>query len=113
MSLYNWLSLLGIPGMLVSLFTFIGVQIKQNKAVKLGLQAILRDRLLQAYHFYKHQGWASYDDKQNVLNLYTQYEILGPNGIMERKHEEFLALPDEPSAAHNNQQHIGDGGNVA
>ncbi len=113
MSIYNWLSLFGIPGMLVSLFTFIGVQIKQNRAVKLGLQAILRDRLLQAYHFYKHQGWASYDDKQNVLNLYTQYEILGPNGIMELKHNEFLALPDEPPAAGNNTQRIGDGGNVA
>jgi hypothetical protein len=98
--------------MLTGLFTFIGVQIKQNKAMKLGLQAILRDRLLQAYHFYKHQGWASYDDKQNVLNLYTQYEILGPNGIMERKHNEFLALPDEAPAAGNNLQ-IGDGGNVA
>ncbi len=112
MSVYNWLCLLGIPGMLTGLFTFIGVQIKQNKAMKLGLQAILRDRLLQAYHFYKHQGWASYDDKQNVLNLYTQYEILGPNGIMERKHNEFLALPDEAPAAGNNLQ-IGDGGNVA
>ena len=67
----------------------------QNTATMLGVQALLRDRLLQAYHFYKHQGWASYDDKQNVLNLYTQYEILGPNGIMERKHNEFLALPDE------------------
>ena len=62
MSIYNWLCLFGIPGMLTGLFTFIGVQIKQNKAMKLGLQAILRDRLLQAYHFYKHQGWASYDD---------------------------------------------------
>ena len=110
MTLYNWLSLLGIPGMLVSLFTFIGVQIKQNRAMKLGLQAILRDRLLQAYHFYMHQGWASYDDKANVRNLYTQYEILGPNGIMERKHNAFLDLPDEAPAG-GNIQNIGDGGN--
>ena len=95
MSIYNWLCLLGIPGMLTGLFTFIGVQIKQNKAMKLGLQAILRDRLLQAYEYYGHRGWANYDEKQNVLNLYTQYEILGPNGIMERKHNTFLELPDE------------------
>lgn len=111
MSIYNWLSLFGIPGIIAGLFGFIIAQVKQNHAIKLGLQAILRDRLLQAYHFYKHQGWASYDDKQNVLNLYTQYEILGPNGIMERKHNEFLALPDEPAAGNNLQ--IGDGGNVA
>ena len=95
MSIYNWLCLFGIPGMLTGLFTFIGVQIKQNKAMKLGLQAILRDRLLQAYKFYGHQGWASYDDKSNIQNIYTQYEALGPNGIMERKHFHFLELPEE------------------
>jgi hypothetical protein len=75
---------------------FLKVWIKQMRAVKLGLQAILRDRLLQAYHYYKEQGHASYDEKQNVVNLYTQYEALGPNGIMQRKHEAFLALPEEP-----------------
>ena len=96
MSVYQWLCVLGIPGMIAGLFGFIKAQAKTNKAIKLGLQAILRDRLLQAYHFYKIQGWASYDEKQNVMNLYNQYEILGPNGIMERKHHSFLELPDEP-----------------
>ena len=96
MNLYQWLCLLGIPSIITGLLAFVKLQMKQNKAIKLGLQAILRDRLLQAYHFYKQQGWASYDDKQNVLNLYTQYEVLGPNGIMERKHRTFLELPDEP-----------------
>jgi len=95
MSLYQWLCILGIPSMITGLLAFVKLQMKQNKAIKLGLQAILRDRLLQAYQYYKHQGWASYDDKQNVLNLYTQYEVLGPNGIMQRKHQAFLELPDE------------------
>lgn len=96
MSVYNWLCLLGIPGIIASLVAFIKSQVGVNKAIKLGLQALLRDRLLQAYKHYKRQGWASYDDKQNVLNLYLQYERLGPNGIMQRKHEAFLQLPDEP-----------------
>ena len=107
MSVYQWLCVLGIPGMIAGLFGFIKGQAKVNKAIKLGLQAILRDRLLQAYKHYKRQGWASYDDKQNVLNLYEQYEALGPNGIMERKHNAFLELPEEPV---NNFD--GDGGNV-
>lgn len=96
MSIYQWLCLLGIPSIIVGMLGFVKVWIKQMRAVKLGLQAILRDRLLQAYHYYKEQGYASYDEKQNVLNLYTQYEALGPNGIMQRKHEAFLALPEEP-----------------
>jgi len=109
MNVYQWLCLLGIPSLLTGLGGFILVQVKQNRAVKLGLQAILRDRLLQAYEFYGHRGWANYDEKQNVLNLYTQYEILGPNGIMERKHHVFLELPDE--VPENNTSN-GDGGNA-
>jgi len=30
------------------------------------------------------------------VNLYKQYEALGPNGIMQRKHNRFLELPDAP-----------------
>ena len=109
MTTYNLLTLFGIPGIIAGLLAFIKVQLKQNNAVRLGLQAILRDRLLQAYEFYGHRGWANYDEKQNVLNLYTQYETLGPNGIMERKHNAFLELPD---ARPDNTQNNGDGGNV-
>ena len=97
MSIYQWLCLLGIPSIIAGMLGFVRLWVKQMRAVKLGLQAILRDRLLQAYHYYKEQGYASYDEKQNVLNLYTQYEALGPNGIMQRKHEAFLALPEEPA----------------
>ena len=68
----------------------------QNKAMMMGMQAILRDRLLQAYRKYDSQGWAEYDDKQNLENLYEQYHALGANGIMDGYRERFLALPDHP-----------------
>ena len=105
MSVYNWLTLFGIPGLIAGLFSFITLQIKQNNAIKLGLQAILRDRLLQAYEFYGTRGWANYDEKQNVLNIYTQYEALGPNGIMHQKHLKFLTLPDEAPNQNNGGTH--------
>ena len=98
MNLYQWLCVLGIPSLVLSSFGLIVSQFRQLKALKLGLQAILRDRLLQAYKFYGHQGWASYDDKSNIQNIYNQYEALGPNGIMQRKHDHFLSLPDEPNS---------------
>jgi hypothetical protein len=94
MSVYQWLCVLGIPSLLAGLVTFIKLQIATNRAIKLGVQAILRDRLLQAYEFYTARGYANYDEKSNVRNLYDQYEALGPNGIMEVKHEAFLRLPD-------------------
>ena len=100
MSVYQWLCVLGIPGMIAGLLTFIKVQVSTNKAIKLGVQAVLRDRLLQAYKFYDHVGHASYEDKSNIQNIYNQYEALGPNGIMEQKHIAFIRLPDE--ATNNN-----------
>ena len=69
----------------------------QNNAIMLGVQALLRDRLLQAYRYYSHKGFASYDEKQNIINLYTQYEALGPNSVMDRLHLRFLELPEEPT----------------
>ena len=95
MNVYQWLCILGIPSLIAAGTGLIVNQYHQLRAVKLGLQAILRDRLLQAYKFYGHQGYASYDDKSNIQNIYNQYEALGPNGIMERKHFHFLELPEE------------------
>ena len=95
MNVYQWLCVLGIPSLVAAGAGLIVNQYHQLKAVKLGLQAILRDRLLQANEFYGHRGFADYDEKANVVNLYEQYEALGPNGIMQRKHDAFLSLPDE------------------
>ena len=105
MNVYQWLCVLGIPGLVATCMGFIISQIKQIRAIKLGLQALLRDRLLQAYEFYGHRGWANYDEKQNVLNLYSQYETLGPNGIMHQKHLKFLTLPDEAPNNNNGGTH--------
>ena len=101
MSVYQWLCVLGIPGMIAGLLTFIKVQLATNKAIKLGVQAVLRNSLLKAYEFYMARGYANYDEKSNVLNMYDQYEALGPNGIMEQKHEDFIRLPDRPNNGGN------------
>lgn len=121
MNLYQWLCLLGIPtivGLLIGIFikkpiekrieqqeAAQATQQQQTRAVMLGVQALLRDRLLQAYRHYAVQGWADYDAKQNVENIHTQYEALGPNNVMQGYHERFMALPDNSPTE--------DGGNVA
>lgn len=66
---------------------------KQNKATMLGVQALLRDRLLQAFKHYKSQGYAEYGDRENVQNMFVQYEALGPNSIMDDLYEQFKELP--------------------
>lgn len=96
MTLYQWLCILGIPSMLAGLLTFIKLQVAQNKAIKLGIQALLRDRLLQSFRYYEEKGWAGYDEKKNVENLFKQYEALGENGIMQDMYENFRELPGKP-----------------
>ena len=65
----------------------------QNVATMLGVQALLRDRLLQAFRHYIEKGYADYNDRENVLNMYTNYEALGPNSVMEDLYNQFTALP--------------------
>ena len=67
----------------------------QNKATMLGVQALLRDRLLQAFKHYISQGYAEYNDRENVKNMYDQYEALGPNSVMTDMYEKFVALPTQ------------------
>ena len=67
---------------------------RQNKALMAGVQAILRDRLLTGYKHYMAKGWADYDDRQNMENLWEQYHALGVNGVMDGYRAKFLALPE-------------------
>lgn len=69
------------------------VQDEVNKALKLGIQALLRDRLLQGYRYYRDKGYATYEDRMNWENLYKQYHSLGENGVMDDIRNKFLALP--------------------
>ena len=65
---------------------------KQN-ALELGVQALLRDRLIYQYEKYKAKGYAPIYVKENFENLYEQYHRLGANGVMDSIHEEFKNLP--------------------
>ena len=123
MSLFQWLSLAGIPGIIVLVGGIIinralkkrddkrektvaeyerkQEEIReqnrkmeiQNQATMLGVQALLRDRLLQAFRHYIQKGYADYNDRENVNNMYVNYEALGPNSVMEDLYEQFKELP--------------------
>lgn len=123
MSLFQWLSLFGIPGLIVLVGGIIinralkkrddrqekttaeyerkqelirkqNEQLDaQNKATMLGVQALLRDRLLQSFRHYISQGYAEYSDRENVRNMYCQYEALGPNSVMSDLYQKFCDLP--------------------
>ena len=66
---------------------------QKQLALELGVQALLRDRLIYQYEKYKSKGYAPIYAKENFENLYEQYHKLGANGVMDSIHEEFRNLP--------------------
>ena len=66
---------------------------RQSKAIMAGVQAMLRDRLLQGYRHYLDKGFADYDDRSNLENIWKQYHALGANGAMDDMRRQFRQLP--------------------
>ena len=58
------------------------------------LQALLRNKLYEIYECWMPKKFAPTDVKENFENLYQRYHTLGKNGVMNGKHEAFMALPD-------------------
>jgi len=78
---------------------------EQNKATMLGVQALLRDRLLQAFNHYLARGWIGAGERDNIENMYTQYEALGPNNVISDIYNKVRELPAIPPEAHPVEAH--------
>ena len=68
-------------------------QNKKIDALMFGVQASLRDRLLQAYRQHEQLGYMPYEEKEAWLNSYSAYHSLGVNGVMDSIKEKVLAMP--------------------
>lgn len=100
MTLYQGLCLFGVPTLVLAAFKYLHARIKHNaeetKAIKYGLQALLRSQMIDDYNKWSERGYAPIYARQNFENCWTWYHSLGENGVMDDIHERFLALPTEP-----------------
>ena len=80
---------------------------EMRKANNKGTQALLRDRLLQGFHFFKRRGMVTYGEAMNYKNMYEAYHALGKNGVMDGIYEEFLKIPIKPDAEVYPNEQIG------
>lgn len=96
MDIYQWLCLLGIPTLTASLVGFVITQIKSVKALKKGVQALLRTQMINDYNKWYDRGYAPVWARQNFGNMWAQYDALGDDGIMEDLKNKFLALSTDP-----------------
>ena len=70
--------------------------IKKSEATELGIQALLRDRMIDNYDKYSEKGYAPIYVRESFENCYQQYHTLGANGVMTDIHDKFKALPTRP-----------------
>lgn len=89
----NWGWMLSFVTVLGGLF---GLLLKQQVALKRGVQALLRAQMVSDYNKFKEKGFAPLYAKQNFENCWTQYHSLGANGVMENIRKEFMMLPTLP-----------------
>lgn len=66
-----------------------------NSHIKLGIQALLRDRMLQKWYYCRNRGYAAISDKGSFEAMHTSYAGLGSNGVMDQVYKDFMALPEE------------------
>lgn len=68
---------------------------KENSALKAGLQALLRDRIIQAYnHYADDKGWIPIYALESINACYRSYEALGENGVINGLIEQLNKLPN-------------------
>lgn len=69
---------------------------KKYLALGIGVQALLRDRLLHGCRYYQQQGFSTYNARVNLTKMHEAYIGLGGNSIEGHEYEKFMNLPHKP-----------------
>lgn len=89
-----------ITGVLGALTAYLGtmyrIKKKENDALKAGVQALLRDRIIQSYNHYTEKGWIPIYAKESIDACYKSYEALGDNGVIDSLMEQINELQNYP-----------------
>lgn len=85
-----------IAGAVISyIFALYRAKKRENDALRAGVQALLRDRIIQAYnHYVCEKGWVPIYVKESIDACYKSYEALGDNGVIDSLMEQLNELPN-------------------
>ncbi len=86
-----------LGGVISYIFALYRQKKKENDALKAGLQALLRDRIIQAYnHYVQDKGWIPIYAKESIDACYKSYEALGNNGVIDNLMQQLNELQNYP-----------------
>lgn len=83
----------GIMAMIALLNSRLKSRVREQDAIKAGMQAILRDRIIQAFNHYAEKGFCPIYARDNITHMYEAYHNLGGNGTITELYEKLLNLP--------------------
>ena len=85
-----------IAGAVISyIFALYRAKKRENDALRAGVQALLRDRIIQAYnHYVCEKGWVPIYAKESIDACSKSYEALGDNGVIDSLMEQLNELPN-------------------
>lgn len=70
--------------------------VKDQKAIRLAMLALLRDRFYASYKEHLVAGYYPIADREVVQDIYRQYHALGGNGVIDHLKAELDKLPTYP-----------------
>lgn len=84
-----------LAGAIITLmWTMLRAKKRENDALKEGMQALLRDRIIQAYNHYSDKGWIPIYAMESIEACYKSYEELGENGVIDNLMRQLRELPN-------------------
>lgn len=96
----EWL-FVAVSALLGVLYKQLSGQLKEervkNAALQDGMQALLRDRIIQSYNHYQDKGYCPIYGKENAKRMYDAYHVLGGNDVATQLKDKLLAMPEEPA----------------
>ena len=75
-------------------WTMLRAKKRENDALKEGMQALLRDRIIQAYNHCSDKGWIPIYAMESIEACYKSYEELGENGVIDNLMSQLRELPN-------------------
>lgn len=70
--------------------------VSDQKSLREGTQALLRNEIIRSYDKYKERGWIPIYALDNVLAMYEAYHALKGNGTVTGLVKELKGLPHQP-----------------
>lgn len=68
----------------------------KNKAIGKGVEALLRNGIVQTYNKWSERGYCPIYARENATRMYEPYHILGGNDVATDLIEDLKGLPTEP-----------------